>query len=69
MAKAIRIQIDMIYSVPDDEAQDIYDFDINFFQGIQKQMETWNLNEDEPRKLITQELRHHIGEYQNEEEE
>jgi hypothetical protein len=59
--KAIRIQVDMLYQVPEDESEAIYDFDVEFFHKIKEQMEQWADTEGEPRSLINAEVRHHMG--------
>ena len=68
--KAIRIQVDMIYSVPDEGAENIYEDDLNFFRGIEHGFHFWGKMPDaqEPRRPISFDLRHHIGQHIEEEE-
>lgn len=61
--KAIRIQIDMLYEAPDDQAAEIYERDVMFFdQVIKKEFESWAEKDDDPRNPISFDLSHIIGE-------
>jgi len=59
--KAIRIQIDMIYQVEDDLAQEIYEREISVFNAIKDNFGTWGDNPNDPRDPVDFDLRHSMG--------
>lgn len=65
--KAIRIQIDMLYKVDDDFAEDIAQRDFNFFTQVEKDFYGWADNPEDPREPVMFDMRHHIGEAEEEE--
>lgn len=69
MSKTIRLQIDITYTVNDDIAQNVYNYDINFFNDTKQSAEQWNNNPKEPRHLVNYEFRHSMGEDNSNEEE
>ncbi len=58
--KIVRIQIDMLYQVPDDLAESIYNTDIGFFESIKESFNMWGTNKD-PRIPVEFDIRHHMG--------
>lgn len=50
--KAIRVQIEILYTVPEEFAQDIYNQDLNVLHEIKRGYESWKGNPDEIRDLI-----------------
>lgn len=59
--KAIRIQVDMTFQVPDDVAEEIYERDLGFFYSVKNDFEAWDQNPQEIRVPVSFELRHHMG--------
>ena len=59
--KAIRIQVDILYKVPEDAAQEVYDTDMGFFYNVKEQFAKWGESDDDPRIPITFDLRHDMG--------
>lgn len=67
--KAIRIQIDMLYKVDDDEAEGVYRHDVEFFNALEKDFNSWSDNKNEKRTPISFDFRHGLGDVIEEEGE
>lgn len=67
--KAIRLQIDMVYTVEDEQAQNTYEYDVDFFDTIRKDFDTWATQPNNPRMPISFDFRHHMGSAIKDEEE
>lgn len=59
--KAIRLQIDMLYQVDDDHFKAIYDHDVEFFNAMAKEFNSWGSNENEKRVPVSFDFRHGVG--------
>lgn len=69
MMKAIRLQIDMLYQVDEEHFQKIYEHDVEFFNAMAKEFNTWGSNENEKRVPVSFDFRHGVGDVKAEEEE
>lgn len=62
--KVIRMQIDMVYQVGDEDAQGVYENDVEVHRRMRDAFEKW----EGVRTPVSYELRHHMGVVREEEE-
>lgn len=58
--KVVRIQVDMIYQLQDEDFPKIYEQDVQFYEELQHTFNNWG--ETESRIPVKFEVRHHAGE-------
>ena len=66
--KAIKLQIEMLYHIPDELAEDVYWDDVEHFRQIGVMFNNWAVDPKEVREPIDFDFRHSIGEVIDEEE-
>lgn len=59
--KSIRIQIDMLYKVNDEDLEGVLDHDSKFFESIENQFNKWEDIPTEKRTPIKFEIRTQVG--------
>lgn len=67
--KVIRFQIDMLYSISSDLAEEFFTRDRNFFEAIKESFGKWKEDPNEVRTPLEFDLRFHIGDAADDEED
>jgi hypothetical protein len=66
--KVIRVQLEMVYHVPDENIEMVSEFDTRFFTALEEDFNSWGDNPDEIRVPVNFEYRQHTGEVQGTDE-
>ena len=67
--KAIRLQFDLTYSVPEELLEEMLRRDVTFFNEIGESIQGWGTDPNNPRQPINFEFRHHTGDVEGEQDD